>query len=203
MRSVAAIRKGITGSDLAGGRIKTKVQHAYSRQSCPQVIGAAQDALGSARSQAEVSFVHRSRDLFPAHRPSYGADVRERLEQVASVSLDDHYGGLPHRGLRPRGWCVPIVKDDWLAKAPRRTGELERRQRYARPQHSLGDVLKKTAPVRPRQVAFFAAALDLTKMGLSAKLFVMLVIGGGPGDARHWEALRAWARPVPGVLVDS
>jgi menaquinone-dependent protoporphyrinogen oxidase len=99
--------------------------------------------------------------------------------------------------------AVPIVKDDWLAKPPRKQGKLSYRERYARPQHYLGDVLKETAPVRPRQVAFFAGALDLTKMSLFAKLFVMLVIGAGPGDGRHWEAVRAWARGLPGVLLES
>ncbi len=98
---------------------------------------------------------------------------------------------------------VPVVKDDWLAKAPRKPGKLSYRERYARPQHYLGDVLKETAPVRPRQVAFFAGALDLTKMSLFAKLFVMLIIGAGPGDGRHWEAVRAWARGLPAILFES
>jgi menaquinone-dependent protoporphyrinogen oxidase len=99
--------------------------------------------------------------------------------------------------------AVPIVKDDWLAKAPRKPAKLSYREGYARPQHYLGDVLKETAPVRPRQVAFFAGALDLTKMSLFAKLFVMLVIGAGPGDNRHWDAIRAWARGLPAILFES
>lgn len=97
---------------------------------------------------------------------------------------------------------VPIVKDPWLAKAPARPDKLGYRQRYALPTHYLGDVLEKTAPVRPRQAAFFAGALDLTTMNLLEKLFVMLVIGATPGDGRHWDAVRAWARGLPGVLFD-
>ncbi len=95
---------------------------------------------------------------------------------------------------------VPIVKDAWLAKAPSRPEKMGYRQRYALPSHYLGDVLRATAPVRPRQVAFFAGALDLTKMNLFEKLFVMLVIGATPGDGRHWDAVREWARGLPGVL---
>jgi menaquinone-dependent protoporphyrinogen oxidase len=95
---------------------------------------------------------------------------------------------------------VPIVKDPWLAKKPSDPGKLGYRQRYALPSHYLGDILKELAPARPRQVAFFAGALDLTKMNLFEKLFVMLVIGASPGDGRHWDAIRAWARELPSVL---
>jgi histidine ammonia-lyase len=54
MRSAAAIRKCIEDSDLATGKIKTKVQDAYSMRSSPQVIGAAHDALAWAKSQVEI-----------------------------------------------------------------------------------------------------------------------------------------------------
>jgi histidine ammonia-lyase len=54
VRSAAAIRACMEGSDLATGRIKTKVQDAYSMRSSPQVIGAARDALSWARSQVEI-----------------------------------------------------------------------------------------------------------------------------------------------------
>jgi histidine ammonia-lyase len=52
--SAANIRKVIEGSDLATGRMKTKVQDAYSMRSTPQVIGAARDAIAYARSQVEI-----------------------------------------------------------------------------------------------------------------------------------------------------
>ncbi len=48
------IRRCIAGSDLATGKMKTKVQDAYSMRSSPQVIGAARDALEYARSQVEI-----------------------------------------------------------------------------------------------------------------------------------------------------
>ena len=97
---------------------------------------------------------------------------------------------------------VRVYKDSWLAKKPNDPVKLSYRQRYALPSHYLGDILKKTSPVRPRQAAFFAGALDLTKMSIFAKLFVMLVIVASPGDGRHWDAVREWARALPGVLFD-
>jgi histidine ammonia-lyase len=54
IRSAMAIMKVIDGSDLVTGKIKTKVQDAYSMRSSPQVIGAAHDAVAYARSQVEI-----------------------------------------------------------------------------------------------------------------------------------------------------
>ncbi len=52
--SAANLRKVIAGSDLTTGKMKTKVQDAYSMRSTPQVIGAARDAVAYARSQVEI-----------------------------------------------------------------------------------------------------------------------------------------------------
>jgi histidine ammonia-lyase len=54
MRSAQAIMKCIAGSDLTTGKMKTKVQDAYSMRSSPQVIGTAHDAVAYARSQVEI-----------------------------------------------------------------------------------------------------------------------------------------------------
>jgi len=95
---------------------------------------------------------------------------------------------------------VPIVKDSWLVKPPRRPDKSNYRERYALPEHYLGDILKEAAPLKPRQAAFFAGKLDLQKMNLLEKLFVMLAIRATPGDARHFDAVREWARGLPEVL---
>lgn len=54
VRSAKAIMKCISGSDLQTGKMKTKVQDAYSMRSSPQVIGAAHDAVAWARKQVEI-----------------------------------------------------------------------------------------------------------------------------------------------------
>ena len=54
VRSARAIMKCIEGSDLVTGKLKTKVQDAYSMRSSPQVVGAAHDALAFARAQVEI-----------------------------------------------------------------------------------------------------------------------------------------------------
>lgn len=54
IRSAKAIRQCIEGSDLVTGKMKVKVQDAYSMRSTPQVIGAAHDAIAYAKSQVEI-----------------------------------------------------------------------------------------------------------------------------------------------------
>jgi histidine ammonia-lyase len=54
VRSALAIQKMIKGGDLIEGKMKCKIQDAYSMRSTPQVIGTAHDALAFARSQVET-----------------------------------------------------------------------------------------------------------------------------------------------------
>jgi len=54
IRSAKAICKLIKDGDLEKGKMKCKVQDAYSMRSTPQVIGAAHDALRWARQQVEI-----------------------------------------------------------------------------------------------------------------------------------------------------
>ncbi len=50
----ANLRKIMDGSDLVTGKLKVKVQDAYSMRSTPQVIGALRDAMAYARKQVEI-----------------------------------------------------------------------------------------------------------------------------------------------------
>jgi len=54
IKSAKNIGKLVAGGDLVEGKIKCKVQDAYSMRSTPQVIGTARDALDFARSQVEI-----------------------------------------------------------------------------------------------------------------------------------------------------
>jgi histidine ammonia-lyase len=54
VRSANAIMKCVNGSDLKTGKLKQKIQDAYSMRSTPQVIGAAHDAVDHARKQIEI-----------------------------------------------------------------------------------------------------------------------------------------------------
>jgi histidine ammonia-lyase len=54
IRTANSLKRCMAGSDLVTGKIKTKVQDAYSMRSSPQVIGAAHDAIAFAKSQVEI-----------------------------------------------------------------------------------------------------------------------------------------------------
>ncbi len=54
MTCAANLRKVMEGSDLVTGKLKVKVQDAYSMRSTPQVIGALHDVLAWARTQFEI-----------------------------------------------------------------------------------------------------------------------------------------------------
>ena len=70
IRSTQAILKCIAGSDLQTGKLKMKVQDAYSMRSSPQVIGAAHDAVAYAKAQVEVELngVGDNPIFLPEHR---------------------------------------------------------------------------------------------------------------------------------------
>jgi len=54
VRCAEHLQKLIAGGDLKEGKIKCRVQDAYSMRSTPQVIGAALDAVNYAKSQVEI-----------------------------------------------------------------------------------------------------------------------------------------------------
>jgi histidine ammonia-lyase len=54
IRTAQNLNRLIAGSDLVTGKMKVKVQDAYSMRSTPQVLGAAIDAVEYARSQVEI-----------------------------------------------------------------------------------------------------------------------------------------------------
>ncbi len=95
---------------------------------------------------------------------------------------------------------VPVVKDPWLVKKPRSADRLSRKERYALPSHYVGDILAACTPAAPRSVALLAGSLDLTAMNILERLFVLLVIGATPGDGRHFDFVRHWARQTAGEL---
>jgi len=69
-RCAKALRTCIEGSDLVTGKMKVKVQDAYSMRSTPQVIGAAHDAVAYAKSQVEIELngIGDNPIFFPEHQ---------------------------------------------------------------------------------------------------------------------------------------
>ncbi len=85
VRAATAIMKCIAGSDLVTGKLKTKVQDAYSMRSSPQVIGAAHDALDYARRQVEIELNAVADN--PIFLPEYRLTLTGANFQGSPVSL--------------------------------------------------------------------------------------------------------------------
>ncbi len=70
IRTAQNLNKLIAGSDLVTGKMKVKVQDAYSMRSTPQVLGAALDAVAYARGQVEIELngVGDNPIFFPEHQ---------------------------------------------------------------------------------------------------------------------------------------
>ena len=92
IRSAKAIMKCIEGSDLITGKLKTKVQDAYSMRSSPQVIGAALDAIAYAKSQVEIELNGIGDN--PIFFPEYKLTLTGANFQGSPVSLPMDMAGI-------------------------------------------------------------------------------------------------------------
>jgi menaquinone-dependent protoporphyrinogen IX oxidase len=89
---------------------------------------------------------------------------------------------------------VPVYVDSRQARPP-----VNPRRPTIKELHS--DIRNYATPIlllaRPVSLAFFGGSLDLCKLKLWAKLFIMLVVQAQPGDRRNWTAIRSWAHELP------
>jgi histidine ammonia-lyase len=92
IRTAKAIMKCIAGSDLTSGKMKTKVQDAYSMRSSPQVIGAAHDAIDYAQSQVEIELNGVGDN--PIFLPEYRLTLTGANFQGSPVSLPMDLAGV-------------------------------------------------------------------------------------------------------------
>jgi len=92
VRASRAILKCVAGSDLITGRLKTKVQDAYSMRSSPQVIGAAHDAVAWARKQVEIELNAVADN--PIFLPEYKLTLTGANFQGSPISLPMDMAGV-------------------------------------------------------------------------------------------------------------
>jgi menaquinone-dependent protoporphyrinogen oxidase len=92
---------------------------------------------------------------------------------------------------------VPVCVDPSVAKPPADIKKPTLKERYSNIRHYAGPILKAARPARPVSLAFFGGSLELGRLSLPAKLFVVLVVQAQPGDRRNWPAIRSWAQGLP------
>ena len=92
IRCAQALQKCMAGSDLVTGKMKVKVQDAYSMRSTPQVIGAAHDAIAYAKSQVEIELNGVGDN--PIFLPEYKLTLTGANFQGSPVSLPMDMAGV-------------------------------------------------------------------------------------------------------------
>lgn len=91
---------------------------------------------------------------------------------------------------------IRIAVDPRLAKPPKNPRRLSFRENYATVKNYLPTALKAAPMVKPVSVAFFGGKLDIMRLRLWQKLFVMIVVQAQPGDCRNWTFIREWANDL-------
>ncbi|MCJ7658016.1 MAG: aromatic amino acid ammonia-lyase [Anaerolineales bacterium] len=92
VRTAQNLNRIIAGSDLVTGKLKVKVQDAYSMRSTPQVLGAAIDAVEYARSQVEIELNGVGDN--PIFFPEYQLTITGANFQGSPVSLPMDMAGV-------------------------------------------------------------------------------------------------------------
>ncbi len=95
---------------------------------------------------------------------------------------------------------VPLCIDPTLAKPPRVDGRLSFRERYALPQSYVRPILKAAPAVKPVSIAFFEGKLELARLSLWHKLFV-LFLQVPPGGSHNLPFIQEWAAGLPSTLL--
>jgi menaquinone-dependent protoporphyrinogen oxidase len=94
---------------------------------------------------------------------------------------------------------VPVIIDEDLPKQPKTTGRLSFKEGYSRVSNYLRPILR-ACPHKPVSVGVFGGQLNYSRMQWWAMIFVVLILQAPAGDKRNWEAIRAWAQSLPGLL---
>lgn len=95
---------------------------------------------------------------------------------------------------------VPVWVDEQQAKRPVHPRRPTLKELHSNIRNYAAPILLFARPARPVSLAFFGGSLDLRKLKLWAKLFVMVIVQAQPGDHRNWPAIRAWAAGLPALF---
>ncbi len=98
---------------------------------------------------------------------------------------------------------VPVCADPILAKPPKDSKRRTFRENYTSISHYAAPMIKAAGENRPVTIAFFGGKLEIFRLPLWAKLFVMLIVQAAPGDRRNWKAIRSWAGSLPELIENN
>jgi menaquinone-dependent protoporphyrinogen oxidase len=192
------------------------VAYATNAGSTAEVAEAIGEVLGQAGAQVDVRRIKEVRDVGGYEAVVVGGPMILGWHREAQKFLKKHRQTLSQvpvayfmtalRLTQLAGGeldALPIYQDPRLATPPQDPNKLSFKERFATVASYLRPALKKAPQVKPVSVAFLAGKLDYGKLNVLHMLFVMLVIGATPGDARNWDAIREWADGLRPALLEA
>ncbi len=192
---------------------KILVAYATNAGSTTEVAQAVGEELGKAGAEVEVRQISEVASIEPYEAVVVGAPmimgwhlsavnfVKKHQQALSKVKVAYFLTAMSLTDVSHRdSGQMAISVDPKLAKPPKNLGRLSFRERYATVDNYLPSALKAAPAVKPVGVALFGGKLDLMRLGLWQKLFVLLVIQAQPGDYRNWPFIREWAANLSGML---
>ena len=179
-----------------------------------QAAQAVSEGLSDADTQVEVRRLEEVTGLAPYAAVVIGAPMIMGWHRAATKFVKQHRDALSRvpaayffmaRSLTQTGETqvdgIPLVIDPKLPRPPKHADRLSYRERYATVGNYLRPVLKAAPRVRPVSVGFFGGRLDLYRLKLWQKLFVLLIIQAQPGGSLNLPYIKDWAADLRAALL--
>ena len=179
-----------------------------------QAAQAVSDGLSSNGAQVDVRRLEEVTDLTPYAAVVIGAPMIMGWHRAATKFVKQHRDALSRvpvayffmaRSLTQTGETqvdgVPLSIDPKLSKPPKQADRLSYRERYATVGNYLRPVLKAAPQVKPVSAGFFGGRLDMYRLKLWQKLFVLLIIQAQPGGSINLPYIKDWASQLRAALL--
>jgi menaquinone-dependent protoporphyrinogen oxidase len=193
---------------------KILVAYTTNAGTTTQAAQAVSEGLSSNGAQVEVRRLEEVTDLTPYTAVVIGAPMIMGWHRAATKFVKQHCNALSRmpvayffmaRSLTQTGETqvegVPLIIDPKLSQPPQQADRLSYRERYATVGNYLRPALKAAPQVKPVSAGFFGGRLDLHRLKLWQKLFVLFIIQAQPGGSINVQFIREWAAGLGNALL--
>jgi menaquinone-dependent protoporphyrinogen IX oxidase len=185
---------------------KILVAYTTNAGSTVQAAQAVSEGLSRAETEVDVRRLEEVTDLAPYAAVVIGAPMIMGWHRAAQKFVKQHREALSHvpvayffmaRALTKTGDTqvagIPLCVDPYLPKPPKKADQLSYRERYATVSNYLQPVLKAAPRVKPVSAGFFGGRLDMFRLKLWQKLFVIFIVQAPPGGSIDEAFIKEWA----------
>jgi len=191
---------------------KILVTYATNSGSTSEVAKAVMEEIQKSGAQVELLPIEQVSDLAAYSAVVIGAPMIMGWHQAALKFLRKNKAALGKIPLAVFVTCmsltatgetsiqgVSVSVDENLPKPPKIANRLSFKERYSQVTNYLRPILRASAR-NPVSVGVFGGQLNYSRMQWWAMIFVVLILQAPAGDRRNWDAIRAWARSLPGLF---